>query len=64
MASVNKARAGEKSRAGEIIILDEQKEKELFGEGRFVVCRYKIGSQPDMMGEAEILVPEQDSLKI
>ncbi len=63
-ASVNRARADEKSRTGGIIIMDVQKEKELFGEGRFVVCRYKIGSQPDMMGIAEILVPEQDAFKL
>lgn len=62
--SVNRAIPAGKSSLGSIITFDEAAEKTLFGEGRFIVCRYKMGSSPESMGSVEIISKTEDSLKL
>jgi hypothetical protein len=62
--SINRAIPSGKSELGVIINFDEAKEKELLGDGRFVICRYKMGSTPDLMGNVEIITATADSMKL
>jgi hypothetical protein len=62
--SINRAIPSEKSKLGAIINFDEAKEKELLGDVRFIICRYKMGSTPELMGNVEVMAATADSMKL